>query len=94
MSTEDLSLPLSIVAITPLPDRAVCVDALTAYGRPITTVVCWWQTTAAGIDAQLRASWALQIEADLDRAGALASIEAEMREPYEVDSPDLLADAG
>lgn len=73
MGAVDTSGPIHIVRCSELAGRRLEVEAVTAYGRTLRCVVEYWQTSAADLDYELRATWALQIEADTVRDGALAS---------------------
>lgn len=91
---EDTSLPLHILSQRVLDDGAVGFDAITAYGRRITATVPRWNTTAEGIDAALRRSWAAQIEADAVLLAVRESWAADERDPYAMVDTDIDATAG
>lgn len=84
----DTSAPILILQRRVLANRAVGIDAVTVYGRLITACVPFTESTDAGIDAALRLSWEVQLEADDAKACALWSFEQDMADGYALDDPD------
>lgn len=62
-------------------NRYVSVDAVTVTGRRLGATVIWPESTLEGIVRALDRAYALALEADTDRAGALASIAADLSDP-------------
>jgi len=90
----DLSAPILVLQRRVLTNRCIGVTAVTAYGRTISTVVPFFASTDAEIDAALRLSWALQVEADNAKACALWSFEQDMVDGYALDDPDTPTTVG
>ena len=84
----DVSAPILILQRRVLTNRCVGVDAVTVFGRRITAVVPFVDSTDDGIDQALRESWLMQLEADAVRLCVLQSFELDMADGYALDDPD------
>lgn len=62
-------------------NRRVSVDAVTVTGHRLGTTVIWSESTLEGITRALDRAYALALLADTDRAGALASMQADLTDP-------------
>lgn len=90
----DVSAPILILQKRVLANRCVGVDAVTVYGRRITAVVPFQDSTDDGIDFALRQSWLMQLDADAVRWCVLQSFELDMADGYALDDPNPDAAVG